>query len=424
MNIKVDFNLPIACFNRLLELFRDVLPETAHVPKDFYQTKQLVKGLGLSYEKIDACPNNCIIYYKDNKHREKCPVCEQSRYKVAKRNNQLTNTNIPRKVLRYFPITPRLQRLYMSSKTAEHMTWHSSKHREEGVMSHPSDGEAWRHFDMTHPQFSTEERNVRLCLAADGFNPFGHMLHPYSCWPVMVAPYNLPSGIYMTTPYIFLSLVIPGPRSPGQKIDVFLQPLIDELNQLWEYGVNTYDAFKKENFILKAALMWTINDFPAYGMLSGWSTHGVLSCPVCMSQSKAFFLKNGGKTSFFDCHRRLLPTNHSFRKNKKDFRKGVAERSEIEIGRTGEDIWNEVQNYPFIEDKESQIAGFGKTHNWTKCSIFWTLPYWRTVLLRHNLDVMHIEKNVFDNIFNTVMDSKTKSKDNVKARLDIAEYCD
>jgi len=32
-------------------------------------------------------------------------------------------------------------------------------------------------------------------------------------------------------------------------------------------------------FFMKAALMWTINDFPAYGMLSGWSTHGRLACP-------------------------------------------------------------------------------------------------------------------------------------------------
>jgi hypothetical protein len=55
--------------------------------------------------------------------------------------------------------------------------------------------------------------------------------------------------------------------------------------------------------------------------------------------------------------------------------------------------------------------------------MFWELPYWWTNLLRHNLDVMHIEKNVFDNIFNTIMDVKGKTKDNIKARLDIALFC-
>ena len=44
-------------------------------------------------------------------------------------------------------------------------------------------------------------------------------------------------------------------------------------------------------------------------------------------------------------------------------------------------------------------------------------------MLRHNLDVMHIEKNFFDNIFNTIMDVKGKTKDNMKARMDLLEHC-
>ena len=65
----------------------------------------------------------------------------------------------------------------------------------------------------------------------------------------------------------------------------------------------------------------------------------------------------------------------------------------------------------------------GVTHNWTKQSIFWELPYWKHRLLHHNLDVMHIKKMFFHNIFNTVMDINNKTKDNVKARLDLKEYC-
>jgi len=55
---------------------------------------------------------------------------------------------------------------------------------------------------------------------------------------------------------------------------------------------------------MRAALMWTINDFPAYEMLSGWSTHGKRACPYCMENNKAFTLANGGKASFFfaSCH--------------------------------------------------------------------------------------------------------------------------
>ncbi|KAL0361377.1 UNVERIFIED_CONTAM: hypothetical protein Sradi_3822200 [Sesamum radiatum] len=136
------------------------------------------------------------------------------------------------------------------------------------------DGEAWKHFDQTYPSFAIEPRNVRLALSTDGFNPHNQGSRPYSCWPVIVTPYNLPPWMCMDRPYMFLTLLVPGPKSPGRSLDVYLQPLIDELNILWNVGVETYDVSKKQNFQMKAALMWTISDFPAYGMLSGWSTHG------------------------------------------------------------------------------------------------------------------------------------------------------
>ena len=64
-----------------------------------------------------------------------------------------------------------------------------------------------------------------------------------------------------------------------------------------------------------------------------------------------------------------------------------------------------------------------KLTGWKKKSIFWDFPYWSTNLIRHNLDVMHIEKNVFENIFNTVMNVDGKTKDNAKSRLDLMEIC-
>jgi len=134
---------------------------------------------------------------------------------------------------------------------------------------HPSDGEAWKHFNSVHPHFSTESMNVHLGLCTDKFNPFRSFDAPYSCWPVILMIYNLPPGMCMRPKFMFLSLVIPGPSSPVRNIDVCLRPLIDELAQLWFSGTLTYDISRKQNFLMRAALMWTINDFSAYGMLSG-----------------------------------------------------------------------------------------------------------------------------------------------------------
>jgi len=50
---------------------------------------------------------------------------------------------------------------------------------------------------------------------------------------------------------------------------------------------------------MKIALMWTINDFPAYIMVYGWSMHEKLACPYYIENNKAFTLTNDGKMSFF-----------------------------------------------------------------------------------------------------------------------------
>ena len=68
--------------------------------------------------------------------------------------------------------------------------------------------------------------------------------------------------------------------------------------------------------------MWTISDFPSYSMLSASSIVGKLACPYYMENYDAFSLSKGGKTSWFDNHRKFLLMEHPFRRNKKAFRKG------------------------------------------------------------------------------------------------------
>ncbi|KAL0462837.1 UNVERIFIED_CONTAM: hypothetical protein Slati_0171300 [Sesamum latifolium] len=70
---------------------------------------------------------------------------------------------------------------------------------------------------------------------------------------------------------------------------------------------------------MRAALMWTVNDLPAYGMASGWSTARVMRCPICIDDTRAFHLQHGRKGCYFDCHRQFLPELHPYRRNKKAF---------------------------------------------------------------------------------------------------------
>ena len=92
-----------------------------------------------------------------------------------------------------------------------------------------------------------------------------------------------------------------------------MQPLIEELKDLWKNGVETYDISKKQNFQMQAAVMWTINDFPAYPNLFGWSTKGKFACPSCHYNTQSKYLKNCQKFCYMG-HRRFLPVNHRWRK--------------------------------------------------------------------------------------------------------------
>nr|XP_009619376.1 uncharacterized protein LOC104111395 isoform X1 [Nicotiana tomentosiformis] len=93
---------------------------------------------------------------------------------------------------------------------------------------------------------------------------------------------------------------------------------------------------------------------------------------------------------------------------------------------SGIEILNQVQDLEGIQltkdpEKRKKISHENRKDNWNKKSIFFELPYWKSLLLRHNLDVMHIEKNICDNIMGTIMNVKGKTKDTIKTRLDLQE---
>lgn len=310
----------------------------------------------------------------------------------------------------------------MRETTSSYMRWHKEGLVSDGKMRHPADSLAWKHVDEKYKDFALDPRNVRLGLASDGFNPFGMLNVTYTTWPVIIIPYNLPPWLCLKQPYWMMSMLIPGPKSPGVNIDVYLEPLIDELKILWEKGVVTWDAKEQKNFTLRAILLWTINDFPAYGMLSGWSTKGKFACPYCHKDTDYLWLKFGSKHCYMG-HRRFLPPDHKWRRNKVSFNNKVETR-EPPVPLTGEQVLQQYESFEQVKfglgtRKRKQREEETRWHNWRKKSNFFQLPYWKTLLVRHNLDVMHIEKNICESILGTLLELEGKCKDSEKARLDM-----
>ena len=268
------------CFDEMLGLFHDMLPSDNVLLKTMYSVRKFLRAFDLGFERIHACVNDCCLFRKDKENLENCPTCGTSRWMSDKLTNKVRK-GVPAKVLRYFPIIPRFKKMFRSKSMAKDLRWHHNNKSKDGKMRHPVDSVAWELVHEKWPSFSKEVRNLRLGLSTDGFNPFSNLSSKYSACPVMMIMYNLSPWLCMKQENILLSLLIPRPKQLGNDIDVCLEPLIEDLNALWNEGVEVHDAFDNTTFTLRAILMWTIQDFPAYGNLAGCKTRGYCSCPLC-----------------------------------------------------------------------------------------------------------------------------------------------
>jgi hypothetical protein len=116
-----------------------------------------------------------------------------------------------------------------------------------------------------------------------------------------------------------MPLLIQGPRQPGNDIDVFLEPVIDELVEMFEKGVpDVWGEYKKEHVMIKGVLIATITDLPGRGSLSGEKTKGYTRCVECLDDTNVVNLPNNSKIVYMG-HHRFLPKDHPYRRNKKDF---------------------------------------------------------------------------------------------------------
>ncbi|XP_062014292.1 uncharacterized protein LOC133730785 [Rosa rugosa] len=419
-NLKAKHGLSDACYSDMLILIGILLPEGNEIHTSFYEAKKTLCALGMGYEKIHACPNDCILYRDSHVDATSCPTCGISRWKLGK--NNVEKEGVPGKVLWYFPPIPRFQKMFQSKHTAKTLTWHADERVKDDKLRHPADSPTWKLVDDKWPAFSSDPRNLRLALSSDGFNPHSSLSSRYSCWHVILVSYNLPPWLCMKRKYMMLTLLISGPKQPGNDIDVYLQPLIDDLKILWDGVEGVYDAYRNQYFTLKAVLFWTINDFPAYGNLSGSIVKGYNACPICLENTKPLRLSHGQKMSY-QRHRRFLPRHHPYRRQAAAF-DNTEEADLASVPLSGQEVLERVEGLNMRFGKKHRHPSYKSVEDvnrpcWKKKSVFFELEYWKFLPVRHNLDVMHIEKNVCDALIRTLLNIPGKTKDGVAARFDM-----
>ena len=93
-----------------------------------------------------------------------------------------------------------------------------------------------------------------------------------------------------------MPLLIQGPRQPGNDIDVFLEPVIDELVEMFEKGVpDVWDEYKTEHVMIKGVLIATFTDLPGRGSLFGEKTKGYTGCVECLDNTDVVNLPNNSR---------------------------------------------------------------------------------------------------------------------------------
>lgn len=83
-NIKGLYGWSDSGFSALLEVLNEILPNDKNMPKSIYEPKNSMIVLGLDYEKIHACSNDCILHKNEFKNLSKCPRCRASMSQIRK----------------------------------------------------------------------------------------------------------------------------------------------------------------------------------------------------------------------------------------------------------------------------------------------------------------------------------------------------
>jgi hypothetical protein len=114
-----------------------------------------------------------------------------------------------------------------------------------------------------------------------------------------------------------LTSLISSSKQAGIDIDVFLEPLMEDKQKLWEHGVNVWDEYKKEHFNLKAIILCTINDNPTRLALTG-QVKGKIGCVICIDQTESIYLPSSMKLVYMR-HHRFLPPKHRYHQWRSSF---------------------------------------------------------------------------------------------------------
>ncbi len=179
LNLNIVHNVSNIFMDELFSLLKkELLPKNNKMPSTFYEAYKLIKSFGLIYDSIHACVNGCALFRRTLKHVHVCPKCDSNRYVDGL-------GDVRRKVLKHFPLIPRLIQMYRCKSLTKLLTWQKDGASFDGLFHNMLNSKDWKYITWKWPKFVVDPQNIRLGFGTWWGEPF---------WGPQLMPFNMASG--------------------------------------------------------------------------------------------------------------------------------------------------------------------------------------------------------------------------------------
>ena len=284
---------PSASKTSITELLRlhqkFILPSPNNLPSCYDEAFKLIKPFLLPYISYDVCINECVVFRKTSRYDysklKECPSCGENRFNASR---------IARRKFNYYPLGPRLKRMFTSSSISQCLQAHAistidTDHDHDITMYDVHDSPLWKKA-FTEDGFSKgDPRGILLQLCTDGVNPFSSNKVNYSMWPIMFSVLNLPKQVRNTYQNIMLVGIVPAQvegKEP-KSLDPYLEIVVDELLDLSE--ATFYDGYRRAEFSFKIDIFNYVLDYPGLTkVLSAAGPNALQGCMWCEKRGTVY----------------------------------------------------------------------------------------------------------------------------------------
>jgi hypothetical protein len=216
-------------------LFQNGLPTT------YYSVTKALNDVKFPATLIPKCENNCVVYINDRVDLSACPECDAPRYRRTFRNA----TQVENSVYHYYSLRERIKRAYSHPVLSKLLSTYLDNHENEAIangnteFSDIHDGNVWDELKNEDPKFQSP-----YTIGIGGCSDPVGLTDNQDIIPVIFKCFNYPPWFRTRRGIMWLTVLVPPPKDStySYNLDTLLEPLYDELVELYETPLHCFNA--------------------------------------------------------------------------------------------------------------------------------------------------------------------------------------